>query len=334
MIPSGTNLLKVKDYNLAVVLNLIRKCEPISRRDISDRTGLSFQTVTNITGNLLDSGLIREGAEPLGDGVRQSRSLEINPNAAYAVGIHIERAKLTIVLTNFDAQVLWRSRIPMTADLNAQAAMAVIQQAINEALSNTGITRELVLGVGLAVPGPLDIEAGCLLAVPNLRDWVNHPIRSELEELLRFPVVLDEDVTAIILGEQWCRHGDNYLNVLYLYVGIGIGLGILVDGHPVRGWRGNIGQIGHIVIDPGGPPCHCGKRGCLEVYCTAEAILREARIAALNRDHLIDREAPILPISIEEVATSNAPIFRDVVRSAAKRSEASSDRQSRFWIPS
>ncbi|MFZ0505176.1 MAG: winged helix-turn-helix transcriptional regulator, partial [Chthoniobacterales bacterium] len=131
MIPSGTNLLKVKDYNLAVVLNLIRKCEPISRRDISDRTGLSFQTVTNITGNLLDSGLIREGAEPLGDGVRQSRSLEINPNAAYAVGIHIDRAKLTIVLTNFDAQVLWRSRIPMTADLNAQAAMAVIQQAIN-----------------------------------------------------------------------------------------------------------------------------------------------------------------------------------------------------------
>lgn len=319
MIPSGTNLLKVKDYNLAVVLNLIRKCEPISRRDISDRTGLSFQTVTNITGNLLDSGLIREGAEPLGDGVRQSRSLEINPNAAYAVGIHIDRAKLTIVLTNFDAQVLWRSRIPMTADLNAQAAMALIQQAINEALSNTGITRELVLGAGLAVPGPLDIEAGCLLAVPNLRDWVNHPIRSELEELLRFPVVLDEDVTAIILGEQWCRHGDNYLNVLYLYVGIGIGLGILVDGHPVRGWRGNIGQIGHIVIDPGGPPCHCGKRGCLEVYCTAEAILREARIAALNRDHLIDREAPILPISVEEVATSNAPIFRDVVRSAAKR---------------
>jgi predicted transcriptional regulator len=89
---SGTNLLKVKDYNVAVVLNLIRKYEPISRREIADRTGLSFQTVTNITLSLLQSGVIQEGLELRGNGVRQSRSVQINPNAAYAVGIHIDRA--------------------------------------------------------------------------------------------------------------------------------------------------------------------------------------------------------------------------------------------------
>jgi Winged helix-turn-helix DNA-binding len=107
MIPSGTNLLKVKDYNIAVVLNLIRKYEPISRREIADRTGLSFQTAANITQNLFDLGVIQDGLELRGNGIRQSRSFQINPNAAYAIGIHIDRSKLTIVLTNFEARVLW-----------------------------------------------------------------------------------------------------------------------------------------------------------------------------------------------------------------------------------
>jgi predicted NBD/HSP70 family sugar kinase len=165
----------------------------------------------------------------------------------------------------------------------------------------------------------LDIEAGCLLNVPNLSDWANHPIRSELEELLGFPVVLDEDVTAIVLGEQWCGLGAECLNVLYLYVGIGIGLGIISNGHALRGWKGNMGQIGHIQIDPDGPPCHCGKQGCLEVYCRAEAILRDARIAALNRDHLNSPKSPALPQQIEDVVASSEPVFAEVIKRAGRR---------------
>jgi predicted NBD/HSP70 family sugar kinase len=137
--------------------------------------------------------------------------------------------------------------------------------------------------------------------------------------LLGFPVVLDEDVTAIVLGEQWCGLGAECLNVLYLYVGIGIGLGIVSNGHALRGWKGNIGQIGHIQIDPEGPPCHCGKQGCLEVYCTAEAILRDARIAALNRDHLNSPKSPVLPQQIEDVVASNEPVFAEVIKRAGRR---------------
>jgi DNA-binding Lrp family transcriptional regulator len=176
-------------------------------REIADRTGLSFQTVTNITQNLFDLGVIQEGLELRGNGIRQSRSLQINPNAAYAIGIHIDRAKLTIVLTNFEARVLWRAEISLTVGRSVRAILPLIQEAVNRAIQEAGISREQLLGAGLAVPGPLDIEAGCLLNVPNLSDWANHPIRSELEELLGFPVVLDEDVTAIVLGEHWCGLG-------------------------------------------------------------------------------------------------------------------------------
>lgn len=316
---SGTNLLKVKDYNVAVVLNLIRKYEPISRREIADRTGLSFQTVTNITQSLLGSGVIQEGLELRGNGIRQSRSVQINPNAAYAVGIHFDRAKLRLVLTNFKARVLWREEILLAADQSARSILSLIASVLGRALGETGISREQLLGIGLAVPGPLDIEAGCLLNVPNLNDWPNHPIRSELEELLDLPVVLDEDVTAIVLGEQWCGWGTEHLNVLYLYVGIGIGLGIVSNGHALRGWKGNIGQIGHIQIDPDGPLCHCGKRGCLEAFCTADAILRDARIAALNRDHWTGPRLPDLPQRIEDVVASNDPVFKEVIKNAATR---------------
>jgi predicted NBD/HSP70 family sugar kinase len=316
---SGTNLLKVKDYNVAVVLNLIRKSEPISRREIADRTGLSFQTVTNITQGLLHSGVIQEGLELRGNGVRQSRSVQINPNAAYAVGIHIDRAKLRLVLTNFKANVLWREEIMLAADQSARSIHLLIPTIVDRAIAETGIAREQLLGLGLAVPGPLDIEAGCLLNVPNLNDWANHPIRSELEELLNLPVVLDEDVTAIVLGEQWCGWGTEHLNVLYLYVGIGIGLGIVSNGHALRGWKGNIGQIGHIQIDPDGPLCHCGKRGCLEAFCTADAILRDARIAALNREHSAGPNLPVLPQRIEDVVAGDDPAFKEVIERAAKR---------------
>jgi hypothetical protein len=91
---SGTNLLKVWDYNMAVVLDLIRKHGPISRREISVRSGLSFQTVSNISQTLIASGVTAEGTELLGDGVRQARALRLCPNAAYVVGIHLDRAKL------------------------------------------------------------------------------------------------------------------------------------------------------------------------------------------------------------------------------------------------
>jgi predicted NBD/HSP70 family sugar kinase len=316
---SGTNLLKVKDYNVAVVLNLIRKYEPISRREIADRTGLSFQTVTNITQSLLHSGVIQEGLELRGNGLRQSRSVQINPDAAYAAGIHIDRAKLTLVLTNFKARVLWREEILLAADESARSILPLIPKIVDRAISETGISKEQLLGLGLAVPGPLDIEAGCLLNVPNLDDWANHPIRSELEELLNLPVVLDEDVTAIVLGEQWCGWGTEYHNVLYLYVGIGIGLGIVSNGHALRGWKGNVGQIGHVQIDPAGPLCHCGKRGCLEAYCTAGAILRDARIAILNQGHPAGLHLRNLPQRIEDIVASDNPIFVEVIRQAAKR---------------
>jgi predicted NBD/HSP70 family sugar kinase len=316
---SGTNLLKVKDYNVAVVLNLIRKYEPISRREIADRTGLSFQTVTNITQNLLRSGVIQDGLEVRGNGIRHSRSVRINPNAAYAIGVHIDRAKLRLVLTNFKARVLWREEISLVADKSAPSILSLIPKIVDRAIGETCISREELLGLGLAVPGPLDIEGGCLLNVPNLSDWANHPIRSELEEVLGLPVVLDEDVTALVLGEQWCGWGTEYLNVLYLYVGIGIGVGIVSNGHPLRGWKGNIGQIGHVQIDPSGALCHCGKRGCLEAFCTADAILRDARIAVLNREHSAGPNLPDLPQRIEDVVTSNDPVFTEVIKQAAKR---------------
>src|SRR5258708_197488 len=187
---SGTNLLKVKDYNVAVVLNLIRKYEPISRREIADRTGLSFQTVTNITQNLLRSGVIQEGLELRGNGVRQSRSVQINPNAAYAVGIHIDRAKLRLVVINFKANVLWREEILLAADQSARSILLQIPTIVDRAIAETGIAREQLLGLGLAVPGPLDIEAGCLLNLPNFNDVGKHPVRSELQQPLHLPLLM------------------------------------------------------------------------------------------------------------------------------------------------
>jgi predicted NBD/HSP70 family sugar kinase len=320
MVQSGTNLERVKDYNAAIVLNLVRKQQPVSRRDISNITGLSFQTVINITDKLLESEIIQEGPEPIGTGVRQSRSLQINPNTAYAAGIHIDRRKLSFVLTNFSAQVLWRTQTELTVTQSFQSVLIFTEQAIEQAIKETDIPREKLLGIGVGVPGPLNVREGKLLEVPNLYQWGNLELQREMEAALRLRVVLDEDVTAIIMAEQWQSLSSDILNVIYLYIGIGIGIGIISDGHVLRGWKGNIGQIGHIQVNPDGPICHCGKKGCLEVYATARGILRDARIATLQADHLGEQNAKVnRPTTIHDLANSDTPIFRKIVEQAAEK---------------
>ena len=317
---SGTNLLKVKDFNTAVVLSLVRRLGPITRRALSDCSGLSFQTVTNIAQALIDAGLLQDGDEQPGAGARPSRSLRLNADAAFAVGIHLDRKNLNLVLVNFTGRVLWRDRIvPGTDAQSFRATFPLLTGAVARALAETSVPQDRVLGVGLAAPGPLDTETGALLSVPNFGDWGNHAVSRDLRAALGLEVMLDEDVTAMILGEQWCGLAVDVFNAVYLYLGAGIGLGVIANGQALRGWKGNIGQIGHVAVEAGGEPCVCGKRGCLEAYATPQAIARDIRIAALRREHARGGGGDLHALSVDELLASPDPLVHGAILEAARR---------------
>lgn len=156
----------------------------------------------------------------------------------------------------------------------------VVSQMIHgarKAMTDHNVDIEQILGVGIGSPGPLDLEAGTILATPNIAGLENLPIRDLVADGLHLPAVLENDANAAAYGEYLCGAGKGAGDMVLLTLGTGIGSGIIIDGNVFHGSH-NIGaELGHTVVSPGGEPCGCGQRGCLERYCSATYMAERAR---------------------------------------------------------
>lgn len=135
-----------------------------------------------------------------------------------------------------------------------------------------------VLGIGMGVPGPLESRTGLVLHAPNL-GWHNVPVKNIVQQHFATSVFVENDVRCAALGEKYFGAGRGVDDLICVALGTGVGAGIFVAGNLLRGFGDIAGEIGHICLDPNGPPCNCGRRGCLEVYAGAPGIARRARAA-------------------------------------------------------
>jgi glucokinase len=134
-------------------------------------------------------------------------------------------------------------------------------------------------GIGIGVPGFIDIETGIIARSPNLPDWANFPVREEIERILQTTVILENDANAAAMGEKWLGAGRNTDDMVMYTLGTGVGGGIILGGRIFHGMTGMAGELGHYTIEPEGHPCGCGSHGCLEQYASATAIVRMAHEA-------------------------------------------------------
>ncbi|MDP9268009.1 MAG: ROK family protein [Acidobacteriota bacterium] len=134
-------------------------------------------------------------------------------------------------------------------------------------------------GIGVGVPGIIDMRTGMLRESPNLPGWHDYPVRDEIERRLKAPVILENDANAAALGESWLGAARDYDSMCMLTLGTGVGGGIVLNGEVWRGMTGMAGELGHINVDPEGHACGCGSRGCIEQYASATAITRMAKDA-------------------------------------------------------
>jgi glucokinase len=139
-----------------------------------------------------------------------------------------------------------------------------------------------LLGIGIGVPGIIDMQTGVVRESPNLPDWVNYPARAAIEERLKTVVILENDANVAALGEKWLGAAKDYSDVAILTLGTGVGGGLVMGGAIWRGANGMAGEFGHTTVEPDGHPCGCGNRGCLEQYASATAVVRMAREAIAN----------------------------------------------------
>ena len=139
-----------------------------------------------------------------------------------------------------------------------------------------------LLGIGIGVPGIIDMQTGVVRESPNLPDWVDYPARAAIEERLKTVVILENDANVAALGEKWLGAAKDYSDVAILTLGTGVGGGLVMGGAIWRGANGMAGEFGHTTVEPDGHPCGCGNRGCLEQYASATAVVRMAREAIAN----------------------------------------------------
>ncbi|MEV6416050.1 ROK family transcriptional regulator [Kribbella sp. NPDC051718] len=261
----GTNLDRVGGFNDTVVLDAIRRAdERLSRVEIAAATGLSGQAISNITRRLLDAGLVREAGRQKSTGLGKPRTLlELEPTGQYAVGVHLDPAVVTTVVLDLTGQVVVRRRAETPASDDPDVLIAGIAATVEQVIAEAGAPRERVVGVGIAAPGPIDVERGVVVNPPNLSAWHLVPLRDALRVLTGLPVLLDKDVTAAASAEKWAGGPNGRGSFVFFYLGTGVGVGLVIGDEVVRGSSSNVGEIGHVMVDPDGPVCFCGRRGCV-----------------------------------------------------------------------
>ena len=184
------------------------------------------------------------------------------------------------IVAGLDGKISGSDRRPSRASDGLDATIETLLASLEGACSEAGVEAGVLRGLGVASPGWVDTERGVVPAAPQLIGWRDVPLVEILQERLGVTVRLENDANAAALGENAFGAGRGTRHMLYITVSTGVGAGIIADGRLYRGAKGSAGEIGHTIIDPSGPPCGCGSRGCLESLSSGTAIARRAAEAA------------------------------------------------------
>jgi len=301
----------VRRVNTRTVMDRIRLDAPLSRAEVSVRTGLNRSTVSSIVGELIERGYLQEPTLQDPKIGRPGMLLEFNPGGGCAVGIEIGVEFISIILTNFIADVLWQERLVVPESATPFEIIEQAEALIDKAVG-IGKNHNLpLLGIGIGVPGLVDQSQGKLVFAPNLK-LGNMPLRLMWTQRYNTPVFIENEANSAALGEYFfgAAHGKD--DFIYMSTGVGLGGGIMIGGQLFKGGNGYAGEIGHTTIYAGGEVCGCGSRGCWETYVGPRAIVRRIRqtIAA--------GETSILPEMVED---DMEKLTIDLVVEAANRKD-------------
>ncbi|MHA3948280.1 ROK family transcriptional regulator [Cellulomonas bogoriensis] len=297
----------------AAVLDVIRACGTTSRADLVHVTGLTGATISTAVRRLIDDGLVIETGRAESTGGKPRVLLQLNHAARFAIGVHLDHSGIVYVLTTLGGTVIGRMSRAGAGVGNPPTVIARMAQEVDALIDGSGVDRDRVLGLGLVSPGPLTPAAGMRLTPPAMRQWEDFPLDRAVHEAVGVPVLLDNDATAAALGEHWTGRAGPRSTFAAVYMGTGVGAGLIINGAAYGGVSGNAGEIGHMCLDPDGPECWCGARGC------TEALGGPARVvAAACDDHDLRRRAGLDGQPAENGRAEVAGRFAAVARLALR----------------
>ncbi len=257
-----------RDMNRDVVLELIRAHQPVSRADLARLSGLQRSTVSEIVEDLIREDWVREGSIARRPRGRRPTMLGLNGDLVILVAdVHPRQAIVAVV--DLNGHFLSSDTITIVSDPQS-ATNNIIRTMVRMRERHPGKSFE---GIGISVPGRIDPETQRLIFAPNLK-WANFDLRGTVEKAMGLKVELDNAANAWILSEMWFGKMDGVRNAVLVTIAEGIGTGLIVNGQPVSGTNGMAGEFGHMVLDPSGPLCGCGARGCWGTFASSGAAVR------------------------------------------------------------
>ncbi|MEM1414446.1 MAG: ROK family transcriptional regulator [Myxococcota bacterium] len=300
-----------------LLLGLLWNEGETSRADLARATGLSRSTVSAIVSELLETGLVHETRAGASTGGRRPIILAFRDDAAVLIGVDLDASSIAVASSDLRLRVLGMrsSRFPVRDD--PEGTLALIERLVRELLVELGGGQRLV-GIGVAAPSPIDPRRPGHLSPTVVPAWRNIDLQDRLRASFGRPVFVDNDANAGALAELWWGAGRDGGDLIYLKVATGIGAGLVLDGQLFRGTAGIAGEIGHVTIDPKGPLCLCGLRGCLATMVGTGALLEQV---VLKRGAF--RASPLLhgPITIDSLvsaALDGDPLAVEVVEDAGR----------------
>jgi predicted NBD/HSP70 family sugar kinase/transposase-like protein len=245
---SGVNQLALGSFNECVVIETVRLAGTVTRGEIAHRTGLTQQSVSRIARSLLDRGVLVEDAQRRATSGKPRTPVRLCGTAAHALGLHIDPEVLTAVVIDLDGALVCTCTRAVSAGTDPAAFVAHVVDLGREALRKArgALPEDGFLGVGVAVPGPVDIASGTVLGPPLMRAWQDLPLLYLLKEHFPCPVLIEKDSLAAAAGERWIGRDRRARDFAYLYLGTGVGSGLYLNGDLYRGVSANAGEFGQL----------------------------------------------------------------------------------------
>lgn len=240
---TGTRLEDTRIYNRKIIIETVRRHRPISRAEIAQMTGLTTATISNLTAELIQEGLIAEVGRRKGLRGQPAIELELNPEGRYAIGFELGRTHLAGVLINFVGEIV----IAFNEEWDAPApddALPLMTAHFQTLLAQVPTPSERMLGVGVAMPGPFLSQTKDIVFPVKFPQWQNFPVLEKFTEAFGFPVMIENDTMAAAIGEFYHGEGRNSQCFYYIHFGDGLGGAMILEGHPFQGFSPNTGEVG------------------------------------------------------------------------------------------
>ena len=268
--PPGSQT-SLREANRARIVESLKRHGHLTQVELAGATGLSAATISNIVKELSGAGVVNTAATSRSG--RRAVEVTLARRQGLVAGLHISKRHLRVAISDVDRTVVAENHLPLAADHRHDREMDRAALLIGDMLEALDASLSDVLVLGMALPHPVDPASGVISTPGLMRGWDGVAIADSMSERIQLPVFVDTEANLGGLAELRSGAARGFTSSVYIRVGYSIGGSLLINGFPYRGGSGRAGEVGHVMIDPHGPLCGCGNRGCLEAFAGGPALL-------------------------------------------------------------